>query len=67
MFIFMLLSLISISYSEDKLPTHAVDCNTLGMGQYLCPDPDPGYIAQLIDPKTQELRGCTKDNKAKGR
>lgn len=40
----------------------SIDCNTLRMGQYLCPDPD----YDLVDPKTQQIRGCTKENKAKG-
>lgn len=39
-----------------------VDCTTLRMGQYLCPDPNYDYI----DPKTQTYRGCRPDNKAKG-
>ncbi|ENN81244.1 hypothetical protein YQE_02338, partial [Dendroctonus ponderosae] len=34
---------------------------TLRMGQFLCPD--PSY--DLIDPVTQEIRGCTKEGKAK--
>lgn len=38
-----------------------VDCNTLRMGQYLCPDP----LYELIDSKTQQIKGCTKENKAK--
>jgi len=41
-----------------------VDCSTLRMGQYMCPDPDPSY--SYIDPKTQQPYGCTKENKAKG-
>ncbi|KAF7265358.1 hypothetical protein GWI33_021206 [Rhynchophorus ferrugineus] len=31
------------------------------MGQYLCPDP----TYELIDSKTQQIKGCTKENKAK--
>jgi hypothetical protein len=42
-----------------------VECSTLRMGQYICPDPDPEY--NYIDPKTQQPYGCTKENKAKGR
>ncbi|XP_065084848.1 TM2 domain-containing protein CG10795 [Ochlerotatus camptorhynchus] len=38
-----------------------IDCSDLRMGQYLCPDPNVRHI----DPKTQQLRGCTKDNKAR--
>jgi hypothetical protein len=41
-----------------------VECSTLRMGQYICPDPDPSY--NFIDPKTQQPYGCTKENKAKG-
>jgi len=41
-----------------------VECSTLRMGQYICPDPDPSY--NYIDPKTQQPYGCTKENKAKG-
>lgn len=37
------------------------DCNKLRMGQYLCPDPK----LNQIDPKTQQYRGCTRENKAK--
>lgn len=39
-----------------------VDCSTLRMGQFLCPDPNYDYI----DPKTQTYRGCRPDHKAKG-
>lgn len=42
--------------------TYIVDCNKLRMGQYMCPDP---RISQ-IDLKTQQFKGCTKENKAKG-
>ncbi|XP_050073086.1 facilitated trehalose transporter Tret1 [Anopheles maculipalpis] len=38
-----------------------IDCNTLRMGQYMCPDP----TIRQIDPKTQQLRGCTQENKAR--
>lgn len=33
------------------------------MGQYICPHPH----YEFIDPKTQQPKGCTKENKAKGR
>ncbi|XP_018319786.1 TM2 domain-containing protein CG10795 [Agrilus planipennis] len=39
------------------------DCNKLRMGQFICPDPSYNYI----DPKTQQIMGCRKDNKAKVR
>jgi hypothetical protein len=41
-----------------------LECSTLRMGQYICPDPDLSY--NYIDPKTQQPYGCTKENKAKG-
>ena len=43
--------------------TYEIDCNNLRIGQYICPHPDYDFI----DPKTQQPRGCTKENKAKGR
>lgn len=39
------------------------NCSSLLMGQYLCPDPDIDHI----DPKTQQIRGCTKENTATGK
>lgn len=41
---------------------YEVDCTTLRLGQYICPDPD----YDQVDPKTQQFFGCTKENKAKG-
>lgn len=41
---------------------YKVDCSKLRMGQYLCPDPHMNHI----DTKTQQLKGCTKENKALG-
>lgn len=46
---------------ETKI-TYEVDCNTLRLGQFICPHPEHDHI----DPKTQQPRGCTKENKAKG-
>ncbi|XP_077300031.1 TM2 domain-containing protein 1 biscotti isoform X2 [Arctopsyche grandis] len=40
--------------------TYRVDCSTLRLGQYICPDPKIPHI----DPTTQQLIGCTRDNKA---
>lgn len=40
---------------------YRTDCSTLKMGQYICPDPD----YDLIDPQTQQPRGCSRENKAK--
>lgn len=51
--------LFSFSNSESKV----YNCNELLMGQYLCPDPNIDHI----DDKTQQLKGCTKENKARGK
>ncbi|XP_040155799.1 facilitated trehalose transporter Tret1 [Anopheles arabiensis] len=51
----LLLLLIPISSEVE------IDCNSLRMGQFICPDP----ALRQIDPKTQQLRGCTPDNKAR--
>lgn len=53
-----------LMYSSDINAEYHVECGTLRMGQYICPDPDPSY--DYIDPKTQQPYGCTKENKAKG-
>ncbi|EDV36152.1 uncharacterized protein Dana_GF12097 [Drosophila ananassae] len=40
-----------------------VDCNELQMmGQFMCPDPSR---TDHIDPKTQQLAGCTKEGRAR--
>ncbi|XP_035742627.1 TM2 domain-containing protein CG10795-like isoform X2 [Vespa mandarinia] len=41
--------------------TYEIDCNNLRMGQYICPHPDYDFI----DQKTQQPKGCTKENKAR--
>lgn len=41
-----------------------VDCNKLRIGQFICPHPD--VIDTYIDPKTQQPKGCTQQNKADG-
>ncbi|CAD6216262.1 GSCOCG00012877001-RA-CDS, partial [Cotesia congregata] len=33
------------------------------IGQYICPHPN----SDLIDRTTQQIRGCSKENKARGR
>lgn len=38
----------------DKVVT--VDCSTLRLGQYICPDPS----IDQIDTETQQYKGCTK-------
>ncbi|KAF2880690.1 hypothetical protein ILUMI_25480 [Ignelater luminosus] len=53
--IIIIILCIKISVSNE------IDCNTLRMGQYICPDPKYHHI----DSKTQQLKGCRKDNKAK--
>ncbi|XP_035912214.1 facilitated trehalose transporter Tret1 [Anopheles stephensi] len=53
--VLMLLLLIPTSSEVE------IDCNSLRMGQYICPDP----TLRQIDPKTQQLRGCTQENKAR--
>lgn len=57
--IFIILILI---YCVNESSEIEHDCNTLRMGQYLCPDPNINHI----DPKTQQIKGCTEENKAKG-
>lgn len=56
------LIILSIPIINSVEYTYEIDCNHLRMGQYICPHPD----YDLIDSKTQQPRGCTKDNKAKG-
>lgn len=64
-FLFLCILLVVPSWCDEKAQLFTspvkVDCNTLRLGQYLCPD--PAY--DFIDPETQQIRGCTKDNKAK--
>lgn len=62
-FIFIIFVIINSGYTvHNTFEEFIVDCNMLRMGQYMCPDPQYSYI----DPKTQQLKGCRKDNKAKG-
>ena len=56
----LLLYCVSSTYGAEY--TYEIDCNNLRMGQYICPHPD----YEFIDPKTQQPKGCTKENKAKG-
>lgn len=58
----LLVLLPSIALCDGANYTYEVDCSNLRMGQYICPHPDYDFI----DPKTQQPRGCTKENKAKG-
>ncbi|CAH0397860.1 unnamed protein product [Chilo suppressalis] len=53
--IVLFFSLVNASdEASDKI--EAVDCNTLRLGQYICPDPS----INPIDPETQQYRGCMK-------
>lgn len=64
----MLVILLCLLFISDVVKCHyRVDCSTLRMGQYLCPDPDENYAQIMIDPKTQQLRGCTPENKARSK
>lgn len=58
--LWLIVSLLLLLYAA---PTEhvTVDCNELLMGQFMCPDPSKNHI----DPKTQQLRGCTKENRAR--
>lgn len=54
--------IILIVFNElHEIVTVEVDCGTLRIGQYMCPDPNVNHI----DPKTQQPIGCTKHNVAK--
>jgi hypothetical protein len=61
-FYFVIFNLIFLSYGDSDVPRYEVNCTTLRMGQFLCPDP----LINHIDPQTQQPRGCTKENTAKG-
>ncbi|XP_067004562.1 TM2 domain-containing protein biscotti [Anabrus simplex] len=64
----MMVFTVTVLYLVAVIPVggeYEVDCSTLRMGQFLCPDPDPMY--EYIDPKTQQPYDCTKENKAKVR
>lgn len=67
----MFLTLLYVFFTSYLDGGHAlnvrVECSTLRMGQYLCPDPDDTYTRNLVDPKTQQLRGCTPENKARSK
>lgn len=57
----VLLFLSVIPPSDNAAYTYEINCSSLRMGQYICPHPDYDFI----DPKTQQPKGCTKENKAK--
>lgn len=50
------------SLGPGKTIPYETECKNLRMGQFLCPDTDYNFI----DPETQQLLGCTKDNVAQG-
>ncbi|XP_017777892.1 PREDICTED: TM2 domain-containing protein CG10795 [Nicrophorus vespilloides] len=50
----------SVAVKESSV-IHNVECKHLRMGQFMCPDPSIDHI----DPKTQQLKNCQKNNKAK--
>lgn len=52
----------TLSYASGADYTYEIDCDNLRIGQYICPHPDYDFI----DPKTQQPKGCTEKNKAKG-
>lgn len=58
------IALFMIIHLDNGADSYEVNCSNLRMGQYICPHPK--HIHDFIDPKTQQPRGCTKGNKAKG-
>ncbi|XP_028162490.1 TM2 domain-containing protein CG10795-like [Ostrinia nubilalis] len=55
----LLMACIDASDEAKSDKIEAVDCSTLRLGQYICPDPS----INPIDPDTQQYRGCTKGEK----
>lgn len=56
---FYLFSVCNPTYASDESKTNksvVVDCSTLRLGQYICPDPS----INPIDPVTQQFKGCIK-------
>lgn len=51
-----------LTNGDDGANKAGVDCTKLLRGQFFCPDPK----YEDIDPKTQQLRGCTPKNLALG-
>lgn len=54
---------LSIIVGAEDPKVYKTNCSTLGMGQFICPDPSYDYI----DPKTQQPFNCTQKNVAKVR
>ncbi|PSN48922.1 TM2 domain-containing protein [Blattella germanica] len=63
--VFLIVLLVTLLQCCPSDSDYRVECSTLRMGQFICPDPDPEY--DYIDPKTQQPYGCTRENKAKVR
>ncbi|KAJ0177255.1 hypothetical protein K1T71_007264 [Dendrolimus kikuchii] len=62
--LFFILTKVEASDEVKGDKTMTIDCSTLRLGQYICPDP----TIEQIDPATQQYRGCVrgKDNPADG-
>lgn len=52
--VLLLFSLVGASDDAKSETVVKVDCSTLRLGQYICPDPS----IDQIDPDTQQFRGC---------
>ncbi|XP_051169329.1 TM2 domain-containing protein CG10795 [Leptopilina boulardi] len=59
--LYSIIIVIFVSLTDAIDNTYKIDCNNLRLGQYICPHP----YYDFIDVKTQQLEGCTKENKAK--
>ncbi|KAL4701903.1 hypothetical protein ACJJTC_013762 [Scirpophaga incertulas] len=55
----LLLSLANASDEAKTVKNEIVDCATLRLGQFICPDPS----INPIDPATQQYRGCMKGDR----
>lgn len=55
-FIFSLIVVARTSDEADVEKPNTVDCSTLRLGQFICPDPSISHI----DIETQQIKGCTK-------
>lgn len=62
MYRFKLFICVFLCFCVIKTSEIEVNCQDLRLGQFMCPDPKKIEI----DPKTQQLKGCSKENKAKG-
>lgn len=67
LFFIIIVLLYCVSFTQQslgpgKITPYETECKNLRMGQFLCPD----TAYEFIDPETQQLLGCTKDNVAQG-